>query len=112
MRKVAPFLLLTYVVLAHYANYLILLLPLSVISKAICLTLSSFVFSSAALLVILVSLATWNTTRKPDGLNHQVTQGKKSHTQSQQTGPTTLTSDRILDDFPDDYEKFRWRVPF
>ncbi|AWL54349.1 hypothetical protein ebrios_19C [Escherichia phage Ebrios] len=77
MKKVALFLLLTSVVLGHYVNSLTLLLPLSATSKVTLLILSSCVFSSAALLAILVLLATWNTTRKPDGSNRLATLARK-----------------------------------
>ncbi|ACF15747.1 gp4.2 [Escherichia phage BA14] len=67
MKKVVLLVLLTCVVLAHYANLAILSLPWSVTSKVTILILSSCVFSSVALLVILAWLDTWPTTKKPDG---------------------------------------------
>ncbi|CAJ29367.1 gp4.2 protein [Escherichia phage K1F] len=69
MKKDDLFQSLTYVVLVLYANYLILSSHLSVTSKVILLTLFSFVYSSAALQVILEWLDTLNTTKRQGGLN-------------------------------------------
>ncbi|AEJ81487.1 gp4.2 [Erwinia phage vB_EamP-L1] len=69
MKKVVLLALLTYVVVVHFVNCLILLSPLSVTSKVITLMLSSLGFSSVASLVILASLGIWNTTSSRAGSN-------------------------------------------
>ncbi|ACY66679.1 hypothetical protein [Klebsiella phage KP32] len=78
MKKDVLFPLLTCVGLGLCANSLILSLPLSVISKGTCLILSSFVFSSVALMVLaLVLRDTWSTTKGPDSLNRLATLAEK-----------------------------------
>ncbi|APZ82784.1 hypothetical protein HOR49_gp17 [Klebsiella phage K5-2] len=78
MKKDVLFPLLTCVGLGLCANSLILSLPLSVISKGTCLILSSFVFSSVALMVLALALrGTWSTTKRPDSLNRLATLAEK-----------------------------------
>ena len=77
MKKVVLLVLLICAVVAHYANLAILSSHLSVTNKAICLISFSSGFSSVALLVTLVWLGTWSTTKKPDGLNRLATLAAK-----------------------------------
>ncbi|ACF15699.1 hypothetical protein ASE_0018 [Yersinia phage Yepe2] len=69
MKKVVQLALLTYVAAVLCANYLILSLLSNATSKGIIQTLFNLGCLSVALLVILVWLGIWPTTRKPDGLN-------------------------------------------
>ncbi|AYM47383.1 hypothetical protein HOR48_gp24 [Pectobacterium phage PP81] len=74
MKKAVPYLLLTCVGLGLCASYLIQSLPLSVTSKVMTPMLSSFVFSSAALTVLVLALRdTCSTTQRPENLNRLAT---------------------------------------
>ncbi|QLF85769.1 hypothetical protein [Escherichia phage PhiV-1] len=92
MKKVVLLVLLTCVVLAHYANLAILSLPWNVTSKVTILILSSCVFSSVVLLAILAWLDTWPTTKKRAGLN-RLSHLKKMEVEIGNRKKTVKTSD-------------------
>ncbi|QGF19796.1 hypothetical protein MA1A_gp36 [Pectobacterium phage MA1A] len=74
MKKAVPYLLLICVGLGLCVSYLIQSSHLSVTNKVMTLMLSSFVFSSAALTVLVLALrATCSTTQRPESSNRLAT---------------------------------------
>ncbi|AYM47372.1 hypothetical protein PP47_gp25 [Pectobacterium phage PP47] len=78
MKKAVPYLLLICVGLGLCVSYLIQSSHLSVTNKVMTLMLSSFVFSSAALMVLVLALrATCSTTQRPESSNRLATLREK-----------------------------------